>query len=227
LQVRQLRDIGAKYKPDLVIQCIDMTDFRNDLVYDNQLAESGYFDPKRITIFDAIHVKGSRTLFDVPNYSNWIAERLPPDLFDSISRIPAHRFFAMGQPLDESRPFLETTWQAILETHDEAQKLKAGFMVIVLPRYQQYNPSECPNDWEAGDFPKSDEYFGEPFRYFSEKATTVSFPIHSLLEPFQKTDISPLCFASDPHWNEKGHRIAAQEMAKHIATGFTGKNGSL
>ena len=216
LQLRRLAEIAAAYKPDIIIQCFDMTDFREDLVYTKQLLRSGQIDLDKIDLFSAMEIAFSRALYGVPNFRRWVAEQLPVWMAGNKYPIPENRFFVMSQHLINSLPYLETTWNTILETRDLSATLGAKYLLIILPRYQQFNPQECPGDWEVGDFPKTDEYYLEPFRFFEAKSKTVTFPIHSLLAPFKNSKEYPLCYPEDPHWNNKGHQVAADAITDII-----------
>jgi len=129
---------------------------------------------------------------------------------------PRPRYFALEQPLEETEPFLQTSWDAILDTRAVAQKLGAEYVLFILPRYQQFNRRESPFDWERDEWPAADDYILEPFRYFARQAATAPFPIHSLLEPFRDSGIYPVCFKHDPPWNQAGHEIAARAITDHL-----------
>ena len=73
LQARQLREIGAKYKPDLVLQAFDMTDFHDDLVARDRLARVGTGGGE-VSIFRAFRVGASLAL-GVEDYGEWLRER--------------------------------------------------------------------------------------------------------------------------------------------------------
>ena len=71
------------------------------------------------------------------------------------------------------------------------RELGARYVLFVMPRYQQYNRAEAPGDPEKREFPESDQYVLEPFRWFEKQARTVSFPIHSLLDAFRRSGVFP------------------------------------
>src|SRR5690606_34977531 len=43
LQHRRLLSIGEKYNPDVVVLCVDMTDFGDDILYANMLEQRGIY----------------------------------------------------------------------------------------------------------------------------------------------------------------------------------------
>jgi hypothetical protein len=215
LQVRQLRDIGAKYKPKLVVQCFDMTDFHDDLKYTHRFRERG-IEPVQVSIFRVGWVVFSKAL-GVRDYSVWLESQMrwgAQKAWNDPDRARP-RYFAAGQPLERTAPLLQTSWEAILATRAVAQNLGAQYVLVILPRYQQFNRKECPRDWEK-DWPAWDDYIFEPFEYFRRQAATVPFPIHSLLEAFQTSGVFPVCFEDDPHWNVAGHQVAARAITEFL-----------
>jgi hypothetical protein len=218
LQLRLLHSIGEKYKPDLVVQVFDMGDFHNDLVASKMLRdEHGLDHAREISVFDVMLVRFS-TWLGVPNVLAWLKGNLA--VFDSPdeepSDIPQKRFFHMFQPLAESEPYLDLSWHTIVRIHQWAEQRNAKFVLFVPPRYPQHDRDECPDDLWKDKMPESDEYVLEAFEYFAKKAGTVDFPVQSMLEPFRRAAVFPLCFENDPHWNENGHRVAADAIAQFL-----------
>ena len=66
------------------------------------------------------------------------------------------------------------------------------------------------------DPPTSPRYIYEPFRYFAEMSSSAPFPIHSLLPDFQNSSDKDLTWAEDPHYNEAGHRLAAEAITRYL-----------
>ena len=125
LQARQLLDIGAKYKPKLVVQCFDMTDFHDDLKYSHWFRKRG-IDPVQITIFQVGWRAFSRAL-GVQDYAEWLRSQLRwGDANPNFDRDrPRPRYFGVGQALERSAPLFQTSWDAILATRTIAQNLRA------------------------------------------------------------------------------------------------------
>jgi hypothetical protein len=226
LQVRQLRDLGARYRPHVVVQGFDMTDFHDDLRAEARLRRLAGNDGREVSLFRAF-VVGASLALGVDDYGAWLRERLAwetrPQAAEEL-QIPRERFFALFRPLEQTEPFLRASWNAVLETERVARGLGARYALVVFPRYPQYNRDESPRDRERRVFPVSDEHILEPFRYFSERAHSVSFPIYSALEDFATAGVFPTCLPDDPHWNAAGNRVAAEAVARHlIADGFVGE----
>lgn len=201
LGLRLLKDIGRKYKPDLVLYGFDMTDFRDDLVYRELLWPRGIY----------------RLARPAPA-SLWLAKSLgrlmlPRGAYRSVFQIPKERFFCVRHPLEETRPDLIPAWESLVEIDSFCRsELDADFCLLVFPRGFQYSVRESPANWEAGEYEPLGRWVLEPFRFFREMKSEAPFEVHSLLPAFQETDIFPTCFSDDPHWTPLGVQVAADDV---------------
>jgi len=207
LALRLLRDIGARYRPDLVLYGFDMSDFRDDLMYRNLIEKQGIY-----------------RMIDLMPASLWLAGRgakamVPEHLYRTVFRMPKDRFFAVNRPLHETRGDLMPVRQNLGEIHTFCRdELNADFRVIVQPRNFQYSDLESPSSWERGQYENLGPFVLEPFVFFEEQAATAPFPIHSLLPAFQETDIFPTCYTGDPHWTPAGTQVAADALVEMAVT---------
>ncbi len=217
LQYRQLKEIGHKYKPDLVVQSLDMTDIYDDLVYWTALGKSLTVDARDISIFEAMLTQFSK-YFGVDDFIHWIAAKMEISLPGSLGIKDPYkeRFFHLARPLSETRVHYERTWGWISKAYLYSKDMGARFALFILPRYQQYNKEECPKDWEKKEWPQSDKYLMEPFKFFAEKARSAPFPVHSLLDAFLASKEPYTVFDDDPHYDDPGHRVAAGAMVRHL-----------
>ena len=204
LALRLLKEVGRKYHPDVVLFCLDMTDFQDDIKY-KHLIERDRLIYKGLSVAPGLITVLKKTL---------ASRRLQnTGWHEAVFDMPADRFFATSRPLEESRPWLATTQATIDELHRFTRdELGARFVLVVLPRSYQYSDRECPDNWERDDYEPLGPHVKEPFVYFDELRSKVEYPIHSLLETFEQTDVFPTCFEDDPHWNPRGNAIVAQEL---------------
>jgi hypothetical protein len=215
LQARQLREIGAKYKPALVVQAFDMTDFHDDLVARERLGRIGAGGGGDVSIFRAFGVGASLAL-GVDDYGQWLRERFRWARPDGAPAVPGPRYFFLFEPPEASEPYFRTSWEAILETERVARDMGARYVMFVLPRYQQYDPRESPRDPERRVFPDDAPGLLVPFAYFARQARSAGFPVHSLREDFLADPAFPKCRSDDPHWNAEGNRVAAEAIERHL-----------
>jgi hypothetical protein len=215
LQARQLREIGARYKPDLVLQAFDMTDFHDDLVARDRLARIGAGGGGSVSIFRAFGVAASLAL-GVEDYGQWLRDRWRWALPESAGAVPGPRYFFLFESPEVSEPYFRESWAAIRETERLARGLGARYVLFVFPRYQQYDARESPRDPERGVFPDDAPGLLVPFAYFARQARTAGFPVHSLREDFLADPAFPKCRSDDPHWNAEGNRVAADAIERHL-----------
>lgn len=204
LSLRRLEHLGPAYHPDLVVLCVDMTDFHDEILWRNMLQRKGIY---------------------------WCYDRLPialglfrawfPGAFERLHRAtlgdpPAERFFAGEWPLERSRPHLTPLVESLEQLDALCAERGWGFAVFVLPRAYQYSDRECPRNWERDEYTVLGPHALEPFRFFEELAGRVDYPVHSLLGDFRASREFPLYFEHDPHWNEAGHGVAARAIADRL-----------
>ena len=162
LQARQLRDIGAKYAPDLVVQGFDMTDFHDDLVARERLRRMGAGGADAVSIFRAFGV-GANLALGVEDYGQWLRERARWGSGDETPAVPGSRYFFLFQPPEASEPYFRPSWEAVREAEGMARAMGARYALFVFPRYQQYDPRESPRDPERRVFPTDAEGRLVPF----------------------------------------------------------------
>ncbi len=199
LALRRLEEIGERYHPDLVLYCFDMTDFHDDLRYGAQLDRRGiYWFYAKVPILLSALQKHVPALFD--------------GLYGALNNLPRDRYFHSAQPLERSRQDMQTAIDGVDEMAEWARARNLPFVLFVLPRTYQYSARESPKNREATFYRVLGPHSLEPFRFFDEIAKTREYPMHSLLAAFQETAEFPTAFEDDPHWNEAGHRVAAEAM---------------
>jgi len=200
LSWRRLVDIGEKYHPDLVALCVDMTDIRDDIRWKALLEQDGVYG-----LVAHIPITMRALEFTSPSAYAALLRRLNPEM-------PIEPFFMSEAPLEETRPFFAEITKNINRIEAWCDDHGAKFVVIVLPRTYQCNEFESPKNWEADRYTTLGPYSLEPFRFFDELQPDVNYPIHSLLETFQTTEVFPTSFEDDPHWNPEGAQVAADAV---------------
>jgi len=206
LSLRLLQDKGAKYKPDLVIFVLDITDYKDDYFYKNVLHPQGFYQ------FMVDHPVLAHPVRQVAratdNTTGWQQALLGyPDF--SI-------YFVAHQPYEESLPFFDNAYESLLLMNDfVTNTLEAEFVVFIPPRHWQYTDKESPLSWERHNYQALGEHVLNNFIYFDDKAKDAPFPIVSLLEDFKNTEVFPTTFERDSHWNPQGAEFAAEVMLGH------------
>lgn len=221
------------YRPTLVLYCLDPTDIGDDYKYAKALVASGdrtrfhrpgastpsyYGAVAQVIHLDALIEVGLRPL-------RWLQASLgetSPELdwYDFRlrvgDRLETNRFFIYRHPLAETRPYFETSFAHVEALAEAVRKVGADFLLVILPRFQHWNPRECPENREAADYSLRDPYQYDYLSFFEGKRADVSFEIFNLLPAFRATKRFPLVFRDDPHWNDAGHQFVAETMADHL-----------
>jgi hypothetical protein len=239
LSYRLLRDIGHKYKPDLLIYGLDMTDFHDDLRYEADFERYGDQElPKYVLM--------SRFVFQYPGWFRRGIESLLPwrplrenplsprarspeprsaeaaaneaVMSSSEQGFPRARYFVTNLPLEKSIDGIERGVVRNLARIFEYGRtdLKSSMLLVILPRGFQYSDRETPRNWEAGEYQEIGPFVREPFRYFEEAREKLPYPVFSLLPAFEESGKFPLYLEDDPHWNAEGHRVAAAGLAEYL-----------
>jgi len=206
LSLRLLKEIGKKYRPDVVFLSIDMTDFHDDLQYKN-LVEKKTFVYKSISYFPGIVIFVKKLIGKFRGFT-W-AQRLSERLFG----MPIDRFFIVNEPLKDSEKFGTAIFDNINKIAEYSEKeLNAKFILMIYPRSFQYSNRESPKNWERGEYKVLGPYVLEPFALFEKVKKRFGFPAYSLLHDFQTTNVFPTVMYDDPHWTEKGLRFVAGKV---------------
>lgn len=204
LSLRLLKDIGKKYHPDLIIQVIDMTDVGDDMYYDAILNHRGIYTIGRYMPTLTLLLQKA-----IREHTEW----------DTVSQalfgLPRKHYFIVEQPIEQSAYAFDFMKTHIDETYMYAKdELSAKYMMVVIPRYFQYRPSESPGDWEAkmGEYSVPGPYSLEPFKYYDRMKKQVPYPVYSLLDDFKNTPLKQTVFPNDAHPNSDGAAFAAQAI---------------
>lgn len=204
LAFRRLADIGEAYHPDVVVYCLDMTDFMDDIRWGNLLQRRGMY-----------------ALYQRLPIALRAFEALAPDLYArvvawSTDAPSTRRFFVTEAPLEETRPAFAPLVGNLARIRDWCGERGVDFVLVLLPRSYQYSDRECPQNWEAREYELLGSHSLAPFAFFEELRGEVDYPILSLLEDFQTTEVFPTCHDDDPHWTPAGHGVAAAALLREL-----------
>lgn len=127
--------------------------------------------------------------------------------------VETNRWFILRHPLEQTRRYFETTLSYVRDIAHDVEASGSEFVVLVPPRYFQWNDAECPKDWNLGQRKRDEPHENAYFEFFDEAARKESFPIVSLLPAFKATDRYPLVLRNDAHWNADGNHFVAETLA--------------
>jgi hypothetical protein len=224
LSLRLLRQIGYKYKPDLVVYSLDVTDFHEDLRYERELRSAGDYEVDSSRLLQQfIDLKLPWLNVDLAiarGLADLLRPRRPRNAHADVDEpaAPADRFFVTKYPLDETRAWIERgVMKNLAAIHDFATgTLEVPMVLVLYPRAYQYSDRETPKNWESRAYETLGPFAREPFRYFEEVADRLPYPVVDLLPAFETSKTFPLFLEDDPHWNREGARLAARTAARAI-----------
>lgn len=227
----------AAWQPDVVVLVLDVTDIGDDLLYEESLVhdefEGFYFKkqgmmrvwPSYPSITDnsalwqrlfypLLLTKG--VLFNpfVMSTRSLIAD--PIRITVSGEQIIENRFFIYRHPPEVTRRYFMNTLKNISRIAKLANGVGAEFLFVVSPRYHHWSKRESPDNWELSMYSLADPYQGEYLRFFESVRDDIDYPMLNLLPAFESAQTYPLVFRSDPHWNEKGHKLVAETVASEL-----------
>lgn len=206
LEGRMLKDMGARYHPDLVLLNLDMTDFKDDYVYRRLLQRDGIYRYAQDYPRLFFHVK--ELVAHLPDggklHQRWFG--YPPD----------SNYFVTRQPLEQSRLYFDTVKDSLDQVYRYSHDtLGVPFAVFMPPRHWQYTDREAVTNWEQHHYDVLGPHALEPFRYFDGVRASLPYPFIPLLDDFRQAREFPLCFPHDSHWNPAGARFAAEAYFRH------------
>lgn len=205
LSLRLLRDIGAKYAPNLVLLGLDMTDIHDDVKY--RRIDERYRLLAALDVAPVVTTQVKRGIAAVPALEG---------VHEALFGFPSRRYFAMRAPLDDTRAWFSFVRESIEEIARFCeQELDAKFVLVVMPRSVQYSEPGTVDHWDREEYEGVGPWAREPFRYFEEMGREVDFDVVSLLPDFQQTDVFPTTLPDDPHWNPAGAHVAARAVFEH------------
>jgi hypothetical protein len=205
--MRLLADIGHKYKPDMVVMSLDLTDFYDEHKY-IRMIRFPRLSPTAFLLREA----GLSWL--IADWVGW------SELRGDHHELPfPNTFYIVRQPLAESRPYLHEIETNLRRIEDHTRGvLEAKFVLVLLPRAFQYTDAEAPHDPHRNLYPPLGPYVLEPNRWFDEFCAETGFTCFSLLDDFRNSPVFPTCFENDPHWNVPGTRSPPKPSPRTFGT---------
>jgi hypothetical protein len=121
LGLRLLREVGFKYRPDLVVYNLDMSDFHDDLDYAIKLRRGGDLEPDWTALLDRLlgtRLPGWKLPPDVVAAVRRLRRAAAPRLGVAAEELPAERFFVLEHPLEQTRDAIERGTMRVLRELD-------------------------------------------------------------------------------------------------------------
>ncbi|MFT3770516.1 MAG: GDSL-type esterase/lipase family protein [Minicystis sp.] len=225
---RLLEQTVLSYRPQLVIMVLDATDIGDDYWY-STIAEDdgglGHFGPSSPWLGEDREITDHSALFEriglpARGLRALLLHPLEVGTRAPLSRLHLRfdgreengRFFIYRYPLSRTEKYFQATWDNITAAAEAAARNGARFLLVVAPRFQHWNPAECPDNWERHEYALHEPFQDEYLRFFADAARPRTFPVLGLIDAFRAAKSFPLVFRNDPHWNARGHRVVARAI---------------
>lgn len=233
LQRQQIERLLPTYRPTVVVLMLDASDIGDDLRYAKEASRDGDrlvwdlpFDdpaPWRGRVFEVLRPLAETAGACLAYPFRALGRHEVYDYYRfglEIGGVVEHnRYFILRHPLTLTRPYLDATRDRVLSIAARCRTAGAAFLLVVLPRFQHWDPSEAPQiDLASEGFARHEPYQDVYLDYFASPAETPGLRVFSLLPAFRASTERPLVFAADPHWNERGNALAACALAEHLLT---------
>lgn len=200
----QLRELQARYKPDLVIVGLHSNDI--DEVMQGIPAANKKHKLKRRFYFLS-YLRGVQLLVTQAFTKEFLLEKILAIYEDRYS--------------PEFERALHRTEELLVQIRDFASAGDAKTLVVVIPSCLEIDRAE----WEKKGFAKfySDEFFTRNMGRFSDTFTAFGksrqLPTLPLLPALRNSGERPIYFTRDVHWTRAGHRIAAESIFQYVTDG--------
>lgn len=227
-----LEQTVLSYRPQLVVMVLDATDIGDDLWYSTIAQTDGAFphfgptSPWRGEARELVDHSAllSRISLPVRFLRALLLHPLEVGANDPLSRLHLdidgreenNRFFIYRHPLSKTERYFQSTWNNIAAAAEAAAKSGARFLLVVAPRFQHWNPKECPGNWERKEYSLHEPFQDEYLRFFEAPERPKTFPVLGLIDAFRAEKRAPLIFQNDPHWNARGHQVVARAIVDYL-----------
>ncbi|MBI5474843.1 MAG: hypothetical protein HY961_21085 [Ignavibacteriae bacterium] len=220
------------YRPNVVVLCLDATDFGDDITYSREAATLG--DSCFVTADELPHrpLPSSVLRLALPLLTyplDLIKSHFFPDSeftspktkyyqfgLDIDGVHETNRFFIYRHPLKSTLSYFESTLHNINTIAEYVRRDSSRFVLILLPRFQHWSTRECLHNWEGSMYNVEEPFQFEYLKFFDAKKDSLPYPVFNLLPAFQATDEFPLVFDTDPHLNERGNAFVAKALAHYL-----------
>lgn len=223
-----LRLLGWKFEPDMVIVAFVMNDVRDDKNASQQilLDEKGVPLQFKTEGISSLPLSWKRLLhrshlcyFFLERLSILYQNRKKVSLaknkgeIDNPPPIPQDDHFNILRQdyTDETDSAWDITRRTLTLLNEECRERGVPFILMVIPAESQFHTRITPTT----EYWKLEKPSEKPQKILTELGKQADFHVVDLLPTFKTIPDLPIHF-EEGHWNQKGHRYAAREVADYI-----------
>lgn len=224
LEYLYLREKGLQYEPDIVILMFDMSDLQNDHSYQQSaLFENGKLKAvnheEKINIFRILLAKSklAQTLNNLlvqvdAKYNK--APKLPKAVGDV-----QHDRYAITRhetTFEDEKAYWSRSLKYIGLIKELSEKNNIKFILSTYPYGHQIHPQEWSQGRHNFGFEIGEVYSDRPEKILRIYAEENNIPFVSMFKPFRDSNIFPLFYSYDGHFNEDGHELVADNLYSYL-----------
>jgi hypothetical protein len=226
-ELRYLTQYGLQYQPDLVVVAMtlhnDISDnlreqwhtLRNGALVDQPVQP---MSPPRYKI---VQLKAFlATHFQL--YQLWRRVRHGKEMRQIGSNLQSHvvQLFRNPTPATIAEGF-DLTNHMIAAVRDTTARLNGRIAIVMLPIVHQLSDSAFASFVQSAGVPAAEMQLGKPQAMVTHIADSLGIDVIDLLPPFRQWSAdsgAPLYLTWDGHWNDAGHRLAAQTVVRRLVS---------
>lgn len=216
---------GVKYKPDLVLVAMTIhNDVSDNLREEYHTFRDGKLEqrprslvpwPSYAVVWLKVWLNGHSHLYHLVYQAaktRWVSEQgraLNSQVGELLRKVPSDR--------------IQTGWNMTQRLFEKlvstAQSVNAKVAVVILPLYVQVYTEELDKFLFQNGLRQEDIDIVNPQETMARFGQELKFPVIDLLPIFRSAKAQYACKLfvwNDGHWNEKGHRIAAEFVAEQL-----------
>ena len=224
IEYLQLTTRILQYRPNLVIQCFDMSDIRDDYLYTMISEFDSRSRPVRVWPVMPVEFQNrSHAWWSIKSFiqsHSYLYPLVGNALLDLAKNDPAilqnniHSgggAHMMDSTLRYWEPFFKKSQQYISLTSDTLRSLGIPYLLCIYP----YGCQVSPREWKEGRSRAGigpGVYNSAIFRSMKEFAMAKGLHYLDMTPAFKRCSDGTLYFAEDPHWTSRGHKVAADTL---------------
>jgi len=224
-ELRYLTEYGLKYQPDLVVVAMTLhNDISDNLREDWHTMRGGQLAdqpraPMSFVQYKVVQLKAFiATRFQT--YQLWRRVRHGGEMRQTGRLLNSHIVQLFREPTPERIEWGFQFTSLLLGRLKEVTSAQGGrVMLVLLPLRVQLSDSSFAAFVRASGVPPAQMREGEPQRRVTAIADSLGLPVVDLLPAFRRwtaDSAAPLYLEWDGHWNEAGHKLAAEVVTAGI-----------
>ncbi len=212
---REIAELGPLLRPHVVTYQFFVNEFGEvGLNPAERLEEIGLLRGGRSALQRL--VEGSQLLARLRQGHERLAERLAGKPGRWRYKKSLLEYYRPGENDLYAEPTLKALRARLTEIGDVCRVLGAKLVIYYVPAAVAVSSPDQISYYPTGEnLARYD--LGRPLRALTEIARELAVPVVDLTPPLRASPVQPVYFSDSWHWNEEGHRVAAQAMADTLA----------